>query len=135
MDIREEPLEPARLADEDVDEVDAAAVVWFLAARDGDERRDRVRPIRQIDVAVGGGEPENEADDREEQQPRRGEPRGSEALHNRLRVSPPSTGTTVPVTYAARSEARKQTTSAISRVVPSRRSGIVARSASLGPSG
>ena len=40
------------------------------------------------------------------------------SLHSRPRETPPSTRTVVPVTYAARSEARKQTTSPNSRGVP-----------------
>ena len=57
--------------------------------------------VGEEDVAVGGREPEDQRDDSEKQEPGRGEARGGETLHNRLRVSPPSTGTTVPVTYAA----------------------------------
>ena len=47
---------------------------------------------------------------------------------------PPSTWTVVPVTYAARCDARKQTTSPNSRGLPSRPSGICASSAGGGPS-
>ena len=120
------------LADEDVDEEDPALVVRVPLALDEDEIGERLRLVRDDQIAVGGREPADPDDDGEQQ--RAG---GDEAtrLQSSPRVRPPSTAIVAPVTYAAWSDARKQTTSPISLGVPNRRSGIAARSASLGPSG
>src|SRR5206468_10737080 len=115
----------------DVDEVDPAAVgVRRRAAGDLHERRDGVRAVGQEDVAVRREDPEREDDNGEQEQSEPAEARGAEPPHSRKRVRPPSTGMVAPVTYAAWSEARKQTTFAISLGVPRRRSGIGARSCS-----
>ena len=56
-----------------------------------------------------------------------------EAPHRRPRDMPPSTRTVVPLTYEARADARKHTTSPNSRGVPSRPSGICVTSSAGGP--
>src|SRR5439155_17737338 len=137
---REELLEQARLLHLDRDVVDAAAVVVASLPLDRHVRRDGPGPVGQEDVLVRGRQIEK-ADDGEEQDACDQEPdRRENPGHcfrirsarwpgqRRPRVRPPSTGTTVPVTYDARSEARKQTTSATSRGRPKRRSGMTARS-------
>ena len=60
VEAAEQPLEQRRLADDHVDEVDPAAVVRLVAARDLDERRDRVRLVGQEDVLVRRDHPERE---------------------------------------------------------------------------
>src|SRR5437899_2876603 len=133
-------LEEACLLDLDCDVVDAAAVAVVALALDGHVGRDGLGAVGEEDVLVRGRQIE-EADDCEEDDARDQEPDGRENPGHRFRirlaapvgqrrprVRPPSTGTTVPVTYDARSEARKQTTSATSRGRPKRRSGMTARS-------
>ena len=66
MDPRDQALEEARLADEDVDHVDAAVLVGVLLPRNLDQQRlDRARRIGEEDVLVGGDEPEGARDERE----------------------------------------------------------------------
>ena len=107
--------------------------------RAGAASRPRPRPCRRAawPCRAGAGscsraEPERADGQRAEDQPADDQPA---ELHCVPLVRPPSTPIAAPVTYEARSEARKQTTSPISRGVPRRPSGIVARSASVGPSG
>src|SRR5205807_4921163 len=97
-----------------VDEVHAAAVAVRLRVGDLDERPHRMGRVRQEDVVARGGEPEDAGDDHDQHQAGEDEPAGGQAPRHqrRFRDWPPSTGTTVPETYDARSEARKQTTSA-----------------------
>ena len=145
VEAGEELLEDAGLLDLDCDVVDAAAVMVWPLASDLDERCKRPRAVGQENVLVGRDEIEERRADR---QAEKGEARNQDAREDaghRLRirrggavgcpglreepcVRPPSTGITAPVTYDARSEARKQTTSPTSFGRPKRRSGIVARS-------
>ena len=129
----EEPLEQCRLPHHDVDEVDAS-MGRVTAARDGDQWRDGMGGVREEDVLAGRDDQQRDRG-REQQEPERQDAAGSQpALHRSDREMPPSTCTVVPVTYPARAEARKQTTSPNSRGVPMRPIGICASSAAGGPS-
>src|SRR6185503_14520086 len=103
-----------------------------LLALDLHERSERLRAVREEEIAVGRVRPGRPDGDQGERHPHGHEPK---RLHSRLRVRPPSTPIVIPETYPPQSDARKQTTSPTSRVVPSRLSGIVARSDSVGPAG
>ena len=125
-------LEQRRLAQDHVDEVDPARVIVRLRSLDRHLVRERLGAVRQDQVAARREEPRDRESGHEQQEPGLDEPTRSQ---KRPRVRPPSTAIVAPVTYAARSEARKQTTSPSSRGAPMRRRGIVARSDSVGPSG
>jgi hypothetical protein len=125
-------LEQRRLSHDDVDVEDAAAVVVRALALDLDLRGERFRLVWKEQVfvrrqEVRGPAADERQDGEDGEQPSR--------LQSRPLVSPPSTAIVAPVTYDARSEARKQTTSPISRGAPRRRSGMAARSLADGPSG
>jgi antitoxin component of MazEF toxin-antitoxin module len=99
VDPGEELLEELRATDDDRVEVDLPGPGRILAAADLDEWRDRPRLVRQQQELVRGPQPENgdrrdEQDDAGAEQPAGGEP----ADQSRLRVRPPSTGITAPVT-------------------------------------
>ena len=133
---RQELLEQADPTHEEVDVVDVALRVR-LPAFDLDLVGERLGAIGDEEEVVGRKPPEHER--RDEAEHAEHDRRAGEALHgaryHRPRVSAPSTRTTVPLTYEARAEHRNAATSPISRVVPSRPSGMVARSSSVGPSG
>ena len=133
---REELLELADAPHEDVDVVDVALGVR-PAALDLDLAGKRLGAVgheedsrRRGATRAGAPWPRARSD-----RARRRCRRTASSRHYSPRVRAPSTSTTMPLTYEARSEQRKATTSPTSRVVPSRRSGIDARSSSVGPSG
>ena len=101
MDEVEELLEEPRAADDDRVEVDAPGAGRVLPALDLNDRRDRLCLVREEEVVVGRDDPEDRRR-REEQEGAGSEEQagGGEArpLQRRLRVAPPSTGTTAPVT-------------------------------------
>ena len=77
----EEPLEQRRLPHDDVDEVDAAAG-RVLAARDGDEWRDRMSRVGEEHVLAGRDDQQRERG-REQHEPERQDAAGSQpALHS-----------------------------------------------------
>ena len=133
MQAAEELLEDRRLANDHVDEIDAA-LGRVVPAAHRHERRDRMRLVGQEDVLVRRDDVQRQRDG-EQDDPQREEPAGGDALHRSPRELPPSTRTVVPVMYAARAEATKHTTSPNSRGLPSRPSGICASSSAGGPSG
>ena len=71
-----------------------------LPALDLHDRRDRLRLVREEEVVVGGDDPQDRR--RREEEERAGSEEqaggGETPLQSRLRVTPPSTGTTAPVT-------------------------------------
>ena len=134
VEAAEQALEERRLADDDVDVVDAA-VGRVVAAGHRDVRRDGVGRVGQEHVLARRDEEQAEHD-RDEREARDEQLAGrEEPSHRSERAAPPSTWTVAPVMYAARSEARKQTTSPNSRGVPSRPSGICAISSAGRPAG
>src|SRR5204862_2205275 len=94
-------------------------------ARDSNVACERLRPVRREDVvAVRRYRPERCDDEPQDDEGHDEIPQPERHVSQRSpRVSPPSTGMTVPVMYAARSEHRKATRSPISRGVPSLRTG------------
>ena len=128
----QELLEHRRLPNDHVDVEDLAGRMRLLALRPSRAGRAAWRCPEGGDSCRRGTATPRRQRSRRVRRPRADDPKG---LHSRLRVSPPSTPMVVPETYPPRSDARKQTTSPTSRGVPRRRSGIVARSASVGPSG
>src|SRR5581483_5131214 len=135
MDPGEEGLELARAPLDDVDEVELPGL-GGLGALHPYERRDRVGHVGKQDVLVRRDEKEDQ--DRREQEhddSAQHAPGCEESSQYRNRFRPPSTTRVCPVTYAARSEARKQTTSPNSRGVPQRPSPISSSCSSVGPPG
>ena len=78
MQAAEQALEQRRLAHDDVDEVDAAAVGRIAAARDADERRDGMRLVGQEDVLARREPPQREEGDEQDEPDRQQPPRGEE---------------------------------------------------------
>ena len=78
-----EPLEQVRLPDEDREEEDLALVVPFVPVlRNVDERRDPTGRVRQEQIAVGRGEPEDERRHHQQGEPAERQSHGREgALH------------------------------------------------------
>ncbi len=76
----EQPLEQCRLANDHVDEVDAAAIVRIAPAGDLDERRHGVGAVGQEDVLLRREHPEREHGD-EKDEPCRQEAGGGEKPH------------------------------------------------------
>ena len=133
VEAAEQALEERCLADDDVDVVDAS-VGRVVAAGHRDVRRDGVRRVGQEHVLARRDEEQAEHD-RDEREPRDEQLAGrKEPSHRSERAAPPSTWTVAPVMYAARSEARKQTTSPNSRGGRGRRSGMWASCVDVGPS-
>ena len=100
MDEVEELFEEPRAADDHRVVVDASGPGRVLPALDLHDRCDRLRLVGEEDVVVGRDDPEDRrrGDEQKgagsEKQAGGGEP----PLQRRLRVTPPSTGTTAPVT-------------------------------------
>src|SRR4051794_21608076 len=106
----EQLLVELRFSQQDVDVVDPPDG-GVVAAGNVHERCNRMRGVGQEDVVVPRHDQQC-AEDRYEHEPG-DEGRGAreELSHRSPRDMPPSTTTVVPLTYAARAEARKHTTS------------------------
>ena len=78
-----------------------AGVLRIVPSLDGDLAGDAVCAVRDEQEVAGRERRSEKHEDREERRAREGEPRGGESTHSHssARVSPPSTGITVPVTY------------------------------------
>ena len=79
VEAAEQLLEQRRLADDHVDEVDAAAARRVVAARDLDERRDRMGLVGQEDVVARGDQLEREHAQHEHRAERQGRDRAEDA--------------------------------------------------------
>jgi hypothetical protein len=90
----EQLLEQRRRPDDDVDVVDPTGRMRAFA---GDRHllRQRLGPVGEDQIAVGGGQPGRTHRERPQHEPGADE---AERVHSRLRVRPPSTAMVAPVT-------------------------------------
>ena len=111
-----------------------------MTALDVNVAVERLRRVREQEIVVRGERPEQERGQREQnaaaaEQAADREPGEPHAPLRRSAGGRRRPGATVPVTYEARSDARKQTTSAISAGVPRRPSATGSRSGRREPPG